>query len=131
MKKLNAVRWKRFKESQEGKEAIGLFTFANYREISRSELLKKKKKYNPDYFRNFGNKAESEYESVIWFFYYRSNKSTELWLPKSVSKYINESKLKERSYMNQTLFDTKENTYRPSMKHSWKIPTLKHSLITT
>ena len=47
-----------------------------------------------------------------------------------VSKYINESKLKERSYMNQTLFDTKENTYRPSMKHSWKIPTLKHSLIT-
>lgn len=27
---------------------------------------------------------------VIWFFYYRSSKSTELWLPKSVSKYINE-----------------------------------------
>ena len=26
---------------------------------------------------------------IIWFFYYRTSRSTELWLPKSVARYIN------------------------------------------
>lgn len=33
---------------------------------------------------------------IIWFFYYRTRRSTELWLPKSVSRYIsNRAKLTE------------------------------------
>ena len=35
---------------------------------------------------------------IIWFFYYKTKKSTELWLPKSVARYINQrAKLTESS----------------------------------
>ena len=46
------------------------------------------------------------------------------------SRYIKESKLKEKNSMNQTLYDTKENSYRSSMKLSLKNSKLNKSLIT-
>lgn len=68
MKKVNAVRWKRFKESPEGQEAIALFTHAIGTDSTHEELMNLAKKYNAEYFRNFGSKEEARIVSDIEYF---------------------------------------------------------------
>lgn len=58
MKKVNVVKWKRFKESMEGQEAIALFRHAVAPDCSLDELLTLAKKYNAEYFRNMGQSEE-------------------------------------------------------------------------
>jgi len=65
MKKINSVKFKRFKESAEGKEAIHLFERAFKGECTPEEILSIAKKYNEELFRNienFDEQSASQFE---------------------------------------------------------------------
>lgn len=58
MKKISQTQWTRYKNSDEGKEAIALFGKALTSEFTHEEMLNLAKRYDPQYFKNFSQKDD-------------------------------------------------------------------------
>lgn len=62
MKKISQTQWNRYKNSNEGKEAIALFEKAHTNEFSYEEMLALAKRYDPECFKN---NSKKENESIL------------------------------------------------------------------
>lgn len=52
MKKISQINWKRYKESESGKEAIALFEKICGSECTMEEVYAIAKRFNPEFFKN-------------------------------------------------------------------------------
>lgn len=90
MKKISQINWKRYKESESGKEAIALFEKICGSECTMEEVYAIAKRFNPEFFKNTSKREEQKL--VEAFGYYDDllgNSLTEENLPKTGDECVN------------------------------------------
>ena len=68
MKKISKTTWTRYKESAEGKEVISLFKNLCSNECTTEDMLKVAKRFNPEYFKNIGEKENKAILDCLDFY---------------------------------------------------------------
>lgn len=69
MKKISQINWNRYKDSEEGRKAIALFERICSSECTTDEMYEVAKKYDPEFFRNMGERDEKVWKDRLAYFY--------------------------------------------------------------
>ena len=88
MKKISQIRWTRYKESESGKESVGLFEKLCSSDCSMKDKYAIIKRFNPDYFKNLSNKEEKiQIEVLSYFNDFVKQEKKSITNPQSVDDY--------------------------------------------